>query len=76
MSLALSEPELLPVPVVLGYVHGSDFTISNELVVLFASYDGLGIDPDGTVYPAANHNAQPARALLRTTSTYRSPTLA
>jgi hypothetical protein len=57
MSLALDNPETTPVPVVLGYVNGSDFTISNELVVIFASYDGLGVDPNGTVFPAANHNA-------------------
>ncbi len=64
MSLALDEPKSVPVPVVLGYVHGSDFTIANELVVLFASYDGLGVDPDGTVYPAANHNAAGVGMLL------------
>jgi len=64
MSLDLEEPEMTPVPVVLGYLHGSDFTIANELVVLFASYDGLGVDPDGTVYPSANHNAAGVGMLL------------
>jgi Zn-dependent M28 family amino/carboxypeptidase len=34
------------------------------LVILFTYYDGLGIDPDGTVYPAANQNASGVGILL------------
>jgi ABC-type dipeptide/oligopeptide/nickel transport system permease subunit len=64
MSLALGEPQDVEVPCVLGYKPGSDFDLAEELIVLFASYDGLGVDPDGTVYPAANYNASGVGLLL------------
>jgi ABC-type dipeptide/oligopeptide/nickel transport system permease subunit len=64
ISVALSEPETVEVPCVLGYRFGSDFALSGDLVVLFASYDGLGTDPDGTVYPGANHSASGVALLL------------
>jgi hypothetical protein len=64
MSLDLSEPEHVDVPSVLGYKYGSDFDLSGDLVVLFASYDGLGTDPDGTIYPGANHSASGVGLLL------------
>jgi ABC-type dipeptide/oligopeptide/nickel transport system permease subunit len=57
MFVELGEPVTTSAPVVLGHILGSDFTIANELVVVLANYDSLGIDPDGTVYPGANHNA-------------------
>jgi hypothetical protein len=49
---------------VVGYKAGSDFELSEQMVVLFAAYDGLGLDPDGTIYPAANHNASSVGLLL------------
>jgi ABC-type dipeptide/oligopeptide/nickel transport system permease subunit len=64
MSLRLSEPQTVEIPCVLGYKIGSDFDLSGQLIVLFAAYDGLGMDPDGTVYPAANHNASSVGMLL------------
>lgn len=64
MALELTEPQITTVPAVMGYMHGSDFAISNELVVILATYDGLGTDPDGTVYPGANHNAAGVGVLL------------
>ncbi len=64
MSLALGEPQDVEVPCVLGYKIGSDFNLSGQLIVLFASYDGLGVDPDGTVFPAVNHNASSVGLLL------------
>lgn len=64
MSLTLSEPQKVEVPCVLAYKTGSDFDLAGELVVLFASYDGLGMDPDGTVFPAANHDASGVGILL------------
>ena len=57
MSIQLSEPKEVEMPAVLGYKIGSDVGLSSELVVIFTSYDGLGTDPDGTVYPGANHSA-------------------
>ncbi len=64
MSLELSQPEDLEIPNVLGYIPGSDLELGNEMVILFTRYDGLGIDPDGTVYPGANHNASGVAMLL------------
>ncbi len=57
MSLQLGQPELVTVPHALGYIVGSDMDLAEELLVVFVTYDGLGIDPDGTVYPGANYNA-------------------
>ena len=64
MSLQLSQPEATEIPNVLGYIPGSDLELGNQIVILFARYDGLGIDPDGTVYPGANHNASGMAVLL------------
>ncbi|MGD8585359.1 MAG: ABC transporter permease subunit, partial [Chloroflexota bacterium] len=64
MGLALTEPQPTTIPAVMGYMLGSDISISNELVVFLATYDGLGSDPDGTIYPAANHNAAGIGVLL------------
>ncbi len=64
MSVQLGSPQLTEVPTVLGFLPGSDFEIANELVVLFAAYDGLGIDPDGTAYPAANQTASGPGVML------------
>jgi len=64
MRLDLTEPQDYLVKNVIGYHPGSDFDHAGELLVLFANYDGLGIDPDGTVYPAANHNSSGVAMLL------------
>ncbi|MCP4428037.1 MAG: M28 family peptidase, partial [Chloroflexi bacterium] len=64
MSLELGEPIETEIPNVLGYIPGSDLELGNEMVILFVRYDGLGIDPDGTVYPGANHNASGTAVLL------------
>jgi hypothetical protein len=64
LSLELSEPELVEVPCIVGVRAGSDFDLSGQLVILFAAYDGLGTEVDGTVYPAANHNASSIGLLL------------
>ncbi|MBN2555667.1 MAG: ABC transporter permease subunit [Anaerolineales bacterium] len=64
MQLQLGEQETINIPNVLAYSRGSDFDLADELVILFVAYDGLGIDPDGTVYPGANHNASSIGVLL------------
>ena len=64
MALRLGEPQPVHVPFVLGYKFGSDYDLSDQLVVVYASFDGLGLDPDGTIYPAANHNASSVGLLL------------
>lgn len=64
MSLELLPEESHVINNIIGYLPGSDFDHADELVVLFASYDGAGVDPDGTIYPAANHNASGIATLL------------
>lgn len=64
MSLSLSDPQMVEIPCVLGFLQGSDAVIGNELVVVAVNYDGLGTDPDGTIFPAANHNASGISTLL------------
>jgi peptide/nickel transport system permease protein len=64
LSLSLTEPEAVQVPSVIGYIPGSDLDLADEVVVLFTYYDGLGTDPDGTVFPGANHNATGVAMLL------------
>ena len=64
MSLSLSEPQEVEIPCVMGFLQGSDVGIANELVVVAVHYDGLGKDPDGTVFPGANHNASGISTLL------------
>lgn len=64
VRLSLGDIEQIDVPSVLGYVPGSDFDLADEMVILFTRYDGLGVDPDGTVFPGANNNASGVGALL------------
>lgn len=64
MSLELTPPESVQVPSVLGYIPGSDLDLADEVVVLFTYYDGLGTDPDGTLFPAINHDATGVAMLL------------
>ncbi len=66
MKVELSEPELTAVPTVLGYLPGSDLNLADELVIIYAHFDGLGSDPDGTVFPAVNHNASGMGIMLET----------
>ena len=64
MVLQLEEAQEIAVPTILGYLPGSDLNLAGELVVIYAHYDGLGRDPDGTLFPAANHNASGSGILL------------
>ncbi len=64
MVVELGQPVETEIPNIVGYIPGSDLELGNEMVILFARYDGLGIDPDGTVYPGANHNASGTAVLL------------
>jgi peptide/nickel transport system permease protein len=64
MSLTLAEPEEVAIPQVLGFMPGSDFDLADDLVVIFATYDSLGVDPDGTIFPGANHSASSVGVML------------
>lgn len=64
MDLALDAPQQVEVPCLLGYKPGSDLNLANELIVLYAGYDGLGVDPDGTIYSGAVQDASGVGMLL------------
>lgn len=64
MSLSLQETEPYVINNVIGFLPGSDFDHSDELVILLAHYDGLGIDPNNTTYQAANNNGSGIATLL------------
>lgn len=75
MSVELGEPETVQVPSVIGYIPGSDLDLADEVVVLFTYYDGLGTDPDGTVFPAVNHDATGVAMLLELARLWQDQTL-
>jgi ABC-type dipeptide/oligopeptide/nickel transport system permease subunit len=64
MDLSLTEPTPIEISNIVGFKRGADFEYADELVIIFASYDGLGIDPDGTIFPASNHDATGVGILL------------
>jgi peptide/nickel transport system permease protein len=51
---------------VLGFLPGtgSESGLDSHVVLVAAHYDGLGMAPDGTLYPGANDNASGVAALL------------
>lgn len=57
---------------VIGHIPGSGAQmgermgagLDNQVILLSAYYDGLGVGPDGTLYPGANDNASGVAALL------------
>lgn len=56
---------------VIGFIPGtgalmqdSEGTLDQQVIMVSAYYDGLGIGPDGTLYPGANDNASGVAALL------------
>lgn len=51
---------------VLGVYPGEDVLAGrdNEVIIISAYYDGLGVGPDGTLYPGANDNASGIATLL------------
>jgi len=71
VSVHVSQPRSVEFPVILGFLPGSDYNLSHELVVLFANYDTLGAEPEGTVYPGANHNATGIGVLLEIARTWQ-----
>ena len=64
MALQLGEPEDVDLINVVGFWPGQDIALDEELIIVSAHYDGLGQDPDGTIFPAANDNATGVATLL------------
>lgn len=54
MSLQLDMPQAVEIPHVMGFLPGYDNDLADQLVIVFAAYDGLGQEPDGTAVSAAN----------------------
>ncbi|HEY54401.1 MAG TPA: ABC transporter permease subunit [Caldilineae bacterium] len=49
---------------VIGHLPGIDAELDNQVIMIIAKYDGLGVGPDGTVYPGANDNAAAIAVML------------
>lgn len=49
---------------VLGLLPGTDPQLQDEVVIVSAHYDHMGIDPDGTIYNGANDNASGVAVVL------------
>ena len=49
---------------VIGHLPGVDAELDRQVIMVVAKYDGLGIGPDGTVYPGANDNAAAIAIML------------
>lgn len=56
---------------VLGLWPGHDLLMNNEVVIVSAYYDGLGVSPDGTLYPGANDNASGVATMLEMVRTLK-----
>lgn len=69
VSVMMKESEL-PVENVLGYLEGSDPGLKNEVVVMTAHFDHLGVDQQGRIYHGADDNASGSAALLEIAEAY------
>ncbi|MHB0856126.1 MAG: ABC transporter permease subunit [Anaerolineae bacterium] len=56
---------------VVAFWPGLDVDMDAEAVVIAAYYDGLGVFPDGTLYPGANDNASGVATLLELVRTLK-----
>jgi len=64
MSLALGSIEEVTAYNVLGMMPGADVTMDDQLIIVSAHYDNLGVDPDGTAFVGANDSASGVALLL------------
>lgn len=64
MKVTLGAPETVTAYNVLGLISGSDAALDDELVIIDCHYDGLGVGPDGVMYPGANGNGSGVAAML------------
>jgi hypothetical protein len=66
MSLRLDTPAEVEIPSVLGFIPGYDDQLADQLVVVIAPFDGVGSDPDGTFFAAANVSGSGVAVMLET----------
>jgi peptide/nickel transport system permease protein len=64
MELELGPAEQHTLYSVFGLLVGSDSLMADEIVVVSCHHDGLGVGPDGTLYPGANENASGVAVML------------
>ncbi len=57
LSLQLDAPQEVEIPHVMGFLPGYDDDLADQLVIVFAAYDSLGQEPDGTAVPTANDSS-------------------
>jgi uncharacterized protein (DUF885 family)/ABC-type dipeptide/oligopeptide/nickel transport system permease component len=51
--------------------HDYEFQMNDEIVILMAAYDGLGVGPDGTLFPGAQDNAAGVATLIELAHSWR-----
>jgi hypothetical protein len=54
LSLQLATPQEVEIPHVMGFLPGYDDDLADQLVIVFATFDGLGGEMTGTAVPTAN----------------------
>jgi Zn-dependent M28 family amino/carboxypeptidase len=57
IEVPIGPPERVNTMNVVGMLRGSDAERANKFVIIGGHLDGIGTDPDGTVFPGANDNA-------------------
>jgi hypothetical protein len=57
IAVPIGPPERVNTMNVVGMLRGSDAERANKFVIVGGHLDGIGTDPDGTVFPGANDNA-------------------
>ncbi|NOX62937.1 MAG: ABC transporter permease subunit [Chloroflexi bacterium] len=71
IDLQMEIHERVPARHVIGHLPGLDTTMNDQLIMVLAQYDGLGMGPDGTIYPGANDNASSIGLMLEMLRTWQ-----
>jgi hypothetical protein len=66
IEVPIGPPQRVTTMNVVGLLRGSDAERANKFVIVGGHLDGIGTDPDGTVFPAANDNASGPAVMIET----------